>query len=460
MLVETKNDALFSSMPIGKAIFSLAVPTIISQLITVVYNMADTFFIGRLNDPSQVAAATIAMPVFMFLTDLANLFGIGGASVISRSLGVGNTKRAKQCAAFCIWTAAGVALLYGMVAFLVRTPLYHLLGAGPDTWQHLERYLFWTVTIGAIPTVMNGTLAHLIRAEGYSRQASFGVAFGGILNIILDPLFIFTFHLEIRGAAMATMLSNLIAFFYYGVLLYHIRKRTTITPSIKEYSWKNSIPWEVFTVGLPSAIMMFMSTLSNGVLNNIVASNSTEAIAGMGIAKKVDLLAFAIAQGMTQGTLPLIAYNYSSGNHKRMTSAIRRMFFVSVGMAILGTIFLYAEAQWITNLFIADEKTIAFGSRYMQILSLVCPSAAFNFGIITIFQAVGKKIQTMLLSFIRKGTMDVPLMLLINAKYGVENILWATPIADLIALCIALGMFIPFIRSIKRNGAEKKEMQV
>ena len=302
---------------------TLTVPTVSSQLITVVYNMADTFFIGKLNDPLQVAAATIVMPCFMLLTGFANLFGLGGSSLISRCLGTGGQERARHCASFCIWTGAAVALLYGIAVVLLESLLFPILGASTDTWAYCRQYAFWTIGVGAVPTVMNAELAHLIRAEGYSKPAGFGVAFGGILNIVLDPIFIFVFRLNIEGAAIATMLSNLIAMGYFLGFLYHIRKNTVITPNPKVFSTKQHIPAEVLSVGLPGFVMTMMSTISNAALNHMVAGYSDTAIAGMGIAKKIDLLAYAIAQGMTQGTLPLIGYNYTSGDHKRMKAAMR-----------------------------------------------------------------------------------------------------------------------------------------
>lgn len=225
-----EKEYLFTAMPVNRAVISLAVPTVISQIITVVYNMADTFFIGQMNDPNQVAAATISMPLFIFMTALANLFGIGGASLISRSLGIGNRKKAASCSSFCIWTAAGAALLYGIAILFLRPCLLPVIGADSKTWNYCSDYIFWTICIGAVPTVLNPALAHLIRSEGYSKQASLGVAFGGILNILLDPLFIFVFDMEIQGAAIATMLSNTAASIYFILFICEKRRWTLNSP--------------------------------------------------------------------------------------------------------------------------------------------------------------------------------------------------------------------------------------
>lgn len=166
------RSSLFSDVPVWKAVLTLAIPTVISQLITVVYNMADTFFIGQLNDPLQVAAATLAMSCFMFLPAFANLFGLGGSSLISRCLGSEDSEKARHTAAFCIWTGIVVAFLYGIAILLLEPVLFPILGAKAETWDYLRQYVFWTIGIGAVPTVMNAEFAHLIRSEGYSRQAS------------------------------------------------------------------------------------------------------------------------------------------------------------------------------------------------------------------------------------------------------------------------------------------------
>lgn len=443
------TNTLFKDAPVSKAVLSLAIPTVISQLITVVYNMADTFYVGQLNDPSQVAAATIAMPVFMFLTAFANLFGLGGSSLISRCLGQSKTEKAKHTSAFCIWMGMLVALIYGILIVVMEPVLFPVLGATNETWNYCAQYVFWTIGIGAIPTVMNAEFAHLIRAEGYAKPAAFGVAFGGILNIVLDPLFIFVFHMDIEGAAIATMLSNLCAMLYFLWFLYSIRKNTVITPNPKEISFSEDIPKEVITVGLPGFVMTMMSTISNTALNHIVASYSSKAIAGMGIAKKIDLLAYAIAQGMTQGTLPLIGYNYTAGNIKRMKQCIKTAALYSLAVAICGMLLLYFLAVPISKCFIADTETVQYGQSFLKIICLACPTTAINFMVITIFQAVGQRTKPLILSLLRKGSVDVLLMILFNSIFGISGIAWATPVADWIAFMISLLLIIPFLKKLQ-----------
>ncbi len=445
------NDDLFCKMPVRRAVLSLAVPTVISQIITVIYNMADTFFIGQLNDPNQVAAATVAMPAFAALTALSNLFGIGGASKIARCLGQKDGETAKKAAAFSIWTAFSVALFYGIVMFLARPWFLPVLGTDAETYDFCSSYVFWTVTVGAVPTVLNAGLAHLIRTEGYAKQAGFGVAFGGILNIALDPLFIFVFRMEITGAAIATMLSNTAATVYFLLFLYKIREKTVITPNPKYYSLAGGIPGDVVVGGLPSFIMMMLGCLSNSVLNRLVTSYSNEAMAGMGIAKKIDMIAFSVAQGMTQGVLPLIAYNYASGNRKRMSRSIRVTLVYTLILACTATLTLFFFASPITGCFINNRETVSYGKDFLKVICFTCPSTAVNFMIITVFQATKQKIQPLVLSLLRKGSLDIPLMLVLNSAVGIKGIAWATPLADWLALTVSLLFFVPYINKIKAS---------
>lgn len=444
------NTELFEKRPVTKAIIALIIPTVISQIITVIYNMADTFFIGQLGDPAQVAGATLAMPPFVMLTGFANLFGIGGASLISRSLGVGNRELAKKCSAFCIYGSALSGLVYGL-AFLIFAPqILPLLGADDSTYSYCFDYILYTVTIGGIPTILSACLAHLVRAEGYAKESSFGMALGGVLNIALDPLFIFPLGLQLKGAAIATMISNVIVVIYFLILICKRRQATVISFSPKNISARNGIAVEVLTVGFPSFLLLLMGTASNIVLNKLVAGYSNANTAGMGIAKKVDTLAFAIANGMSQGVLPLIGYNFAAKNYKRMREAIRKSMIFNLAVAVVGAVLLFSLAVPLLQFFIDDAATVEYGQHFLRVICVTCPAISATMMIIAIFQATGKRLRPMILSFIRKGGLDIPLVFAINHFFGVWGIPFTTPICDVLAMLVALGLFIPYWRSFKK----------
>lgn len=218
MKKEISEKELFETVPVPRAVAILAIPTIISQVVTMIYNLADTFFVGQIGDPYMVAAVSLVSPWFNLLTALGNLFGLGGGSLISRMLGKQNRKDIKNVSAFSVWGGVATTFIFSLLTFLFRLPLLNFLGASPDTYGYAENYLICVVVIGGIPTMLSLSLGHILRSEGHARPASIGMMFGGILNVILDPVLIFGFGLDVEGAAIATALSNLASVVFFIVI--------------------------------------------------------------------------------------------------------------------------------------------------------------------------------------------------------------------------------------------------
>ncbi len=442
--MQVQNLKLFERTKVSKAVLFLTVPTILSQLMGVIYNMADAFFIGRLNDPHQMAAATLALPLFILTISISNLFGIGGASLISRCLGMRALEKARSCSAFCVWTSIALAFLYGISIWTFRDTILPLVGTNSETFELCSDYLFWTIVVGAVPIMINPLIANLIRAEGFATQASFGMALGAILNILLDPLFIFGFDLKIKGAAIATLISISIATCYFLWILYRHRQKSVITLNPRYYQIRG-IAKEVLGVGFPSCIFNWTATLSIIVLNVLMASYSNTAVAGMGIAKRVDVVAFSIANGMAQGVLPLIGYNFAAKNFNRMKAAIKTSLFYSLILSAATTIYLFFFATSITTFFIDDLPTVRFGQFFLKAMCITCPCVSITMIIITIFQAAGYKFMPMFLAILRKGGLDIPLMFLFNHYYGLKGVVWAMPISDALAMVISFMLLQPFL---------------
>jgi len=446
-----KNQDLFEHKRISSAVFELAIPAVISQIITVVYNMADTYFIGQINDPNQVAAASIILPVYMVITGFANLFGIGGASLVARSLGRGDKDRVKHITSFSVWAGILSALIYSLVLYLFNRPLLLFAGANDATLDFCYKYIFWTVIVGSVPTLLTSLLSHLVRAEGYSRAASFGIAMGGVLNIVLDPIFILVLKYDIEGAAIATFLSNLTSALYYLIYIAIKRSKLMLSLDPRNISLKGKIPAEVITVGLPSLVIIFLSVFANVMINKFMSLYSNEAIAGVGIAKKVDSLMYAVSNGIAQGVLPLIAYNYSSGNIPRMKEAIKKTLLISFGITTLGTAIIYFGSTYIVRSFIDDPVTVMYGSRFQKTMCMAGPCTAITMVTITVFQAVGYKIRSLILTICRKGGLDVPFMAIFNSLFGVFGIVYATPAADICAMCASIIMLLSFWKKLSKK---------
>ena len=358
------NRALFETMPVSKALAKLAVPTIISQLITMIYNLADTFFIGSTKDPYKVAAATLAYTLFFILNALSNLFGIGGGSLISRMLGDNKPEEAKKVCAFSFYGSIFVSLLYSILCLIFMDPLLNLLGASKYTIDYAASYTFWVVVIGGIPAMLSLTMSHLLRSEGYASQASFGLGMGGLLNIVLDPLFMFVIlpaGQEVTGAAIATMLSNIAALLYFAVIFAKLRNRTVLSVDPRRIIPGSHYVGTIFAVGFPSAIGNLLSCVSNMVINKLASGYGDIPVAALGIVKKIEMLPMNVGMGLCQGMLPLVAYNYAAKNFKRMKDTVKKASFSGMGFAVLCVIVFELFAQNSIQIFIDDPDTIAMG---------------------------------------------------------------------------------------------------
>ena len=426
-----------------------------------VYNLTDTFFVGMLNNPAQSAAIAMSLPVFMAITALANLFGIGGSSLISRSLGRKDPETARKTSVFCIYTAAAASIVYSLTILIFKMPISSLLGARESTVAYLGSYLDWVIIIGGLPSIMNIVLAHLVRSEGAARQASIGMSLGGVLNIILDPIFILPFglNLQVEGAAIATMLSNVVALLYFIFYLLRSRKASVISLSPKYYSFRKDIVKGVCIVGLPAALQTFMSAISNSVLNNLAGGFGDAALAAVGIVKKIDMLPMCVSLGFAQGSLPLMGYNYAAKNYERMNSANVYTRKLAIGFSLLCVLAFEIFARPIVGLFISDPETIAYGVKFLRILCIATPLMAGCVMIISLFQATGEGGKAMFLSFFRKGVVDVPLMFLLNFLIPVYGLLMVQPIVDAIAIIVSFAMYSRFIKKL-RNNAEVNRLPV
>ena len=444
-----REKHLFEEAPMAEAILSLAIPAVMGQIILVIYNMADTFFVGLTGSDAMITAVTVCMPAFMFLSAIANLFGVGGASVIARALGNKNVDRARDTASFAFWGCLIAAAVYSIGAYLFRDTFVNLLG-GSDSQvhRHAVEYLLCTVVAGGVVTSMNTLLAHLIRSEGRSLQSSTGIAIGGVLNIALDPLFMFVLlepGNEVMGAAVATLLSNVISCAYFLILRAAHRKKSALT--LRPMGVDGSVAAEVLGVGLPACLMTLFENISYAVLDNRMALQGTAMQAGLGVAKKVNMLAHSIVRGMSQGVLPLIGYNYASGDHKRMKASITLSMALSIAMAALCMNVSLVFSRQLIGLFIpGGSESVTYGAAFLRILCLGGPFSACAYALISFFQAVGKGMRSFVLAILRKGLLDIPLMFLLNRLLPIFGVVWATPITDVICCCISIAMFVAFLR--------------
>ena len=426
---------VFEEAPIARAVFTMAIPTIITQLINIVYNFADAWYVGRTGSASMMAALTVSLPVFIMIQALANLFGIGGASAISRALGRKDTARARKIFAFSFYGGLAAAVLYGIVVFFSRPVMIPLIGGSSDSYQYIYNYMFWTMVVGAVPTLGNALCGHLVRSIGAAKEAGFGMSMGGILNIILDPIFMFVLlprGMEVTGAAIATCLSNTVALSYFLAYLYRHRDNPVFTFALSDVTVEDGVPGEVFSIGLAAALQTFLAMVSNMFANKLVVEYGSAAVAGMGIAKKVNMIAFNTCLGLTMGVLPLIAYNYGARKFSRMQKVIR--FTAAVALA--------------------DPASVEFGTRFLSVIAFAAPLCAMSFLANTIFQASGRRRQSFILSIMRKGVVDIPAMYFFKSLIGLNGVTWATPFAEVMSAITAAVLYLKFRKEFRGKKEE------
>ena len=437
------RSELFARMPVRKAVLRQILPAVASQMITLIYNLADTYFVGLLNDPNQTAAVTVATSSFVMLTAISNLFGVGGASCLAGALGKRQPERAKEIAALSFWGGIVCALLFSGVMLVLARPILELGGATADTYELAFGYAKWAVIIGGPFTVLNVLLANLVRAEGSANLASFGVSFGGVLNILLDPLFVMPQFLNMgaAGAGLATAISNLAATAFFLIYILRRREHTVLRIGVGYLRrWKAHLR-PVLAVGLPSALQMTLTVAAVSAHMNFVSRYSTEAVAALGIVKKLDQLPLFVSIGIANGLLPLLAFNHAAGDHRRRSQAFRFGVTLSVAFSVLCLAVYELLAPQLVSLFIEDQRTVDYAAVFLRQMVTAMPMVAIGYPMIVQFQAMGKVRQALISSVLRKGLLDLPLLFLMDRLLPLYGCMWVQPMVDAIALVVVLVFY-------------------
>lgn len=454
---DAQKTELFESMPIPRAVMKLAIPTVLSSLVMVLYNLADTYFVGMLNNAVENAAVTLAAPLLLAFNAVNNLFGVGSSSMMSRSLGKKDYETVYRSAAFGFYCSIFAGLLFSIAYTLFQVPLLNLLGATEETLGATIGYARWTVTFGAVPAILNVVLAYLVRAEGAAMHASIGTMSGCFLNILLDPIFILPWGLNMgaEGAGLATFLSNCVACLYFFVLLYVKRGRTYVCVNPKMFSFKRHIVVGVCAVGIPASIQNLLNVTGMSVLNNFTSAFGSNAVAAMGIAQKINSVTVQIALGLSQGIMPLISYNYASGNIKRM----KKTFFFTARIALVFLVLMeiayYAGARTWVGLFMQDQQIVDYGARFLQGFCLGMPFLAIDFLAVGVFQACGLGKNAFLFAILRKVVLEIPALFILNALFPLYGLAYAQFAAELVLAIAAVIVLARLFRKLERRYQPK-----
>lgn len=437
---ETSREEIFREYPVAKALRVMVVPSIISQLIVLIYNMADTFYVGQAHNPYMTAATSLILPVFNISLCLAGLAGIGGGALISRLLGQGKEREARSVSMFCLYLAMGIAAAFSVGMGVFLDPVLNLLGAGENTYVYARQYALCVIVVGGIPTVLSNVLANLVRSVGRSKEAGMGIVLGGLLNIALDPLFMFVIMpkgQEVLGAGIATALSNCIAcLFFFGVLI-RMGKGSVLTflPQAGLPSRESILA--VFAVGVPSAIATFLFDLDYVILDKLMVAYEDLALAAVGVVLKVERFPLNVGIGICQGMLPLVAYNYGAGNQKRMTDTIKLARKLGLIIAVVSIVLYEVFAGQFVRIFLSDTQALSMASSFLRIRVLATPLMFLSFFTVYLFQAFGKGKISLFLGVVRWLVFNIPMLFLLNELFGMYGIVWSQVTADTLTVLLS-----------------------
>ncbi len=446
------NLEKLNDMPVSKAVISNALPAMIAMIMVLVYNIADLFFVGQTGDPLQVAAVSMAMPIFMVFMAVGNIFGIGGTSFLSRSLGSGNGDRAKKISSFCFWSCLvlGVALSIGI--YLGIDSVLTILGASPEIWDMVKNYLSILCISG--PFILISTcFSNLLRGEGQAGKAMVGMLIGNLVNIILDPIFILVLDLGVEGAAIATVIGNISGGVYY--LLYLLKGKTSLSINIKDFSASEGIFVNVMLIGVPASLSTILMSTSQIILNGLMASYGDLALAGIGVAMKVTMITGMICIGLGQGIQPLLGYAVGAQNKKRYNDIMKFSMIFAFSLSAVLTLACYLGLEQIIGGFLTDSAAYDYAYSFAQVLLSTSLLFGMLFVLSNALQAAGAATASLILNVSRQGLVYIPMIYILNSTFGVNGLVFAQPVADIVSFVMAIIMYVIVIKKVFPNKSQE-----
>lgn len=432
------ENVLFEKTPVPKAYAKLALPVVLSMIVSLVYNMVDTYFIALTGDKNLVAGVSLVVPVFTMMIAFGDIFGLGGSSIISRLFGQKREVEAKKASAFCVWAAIAFGICVTMVLLLFRDRILLILGADKSTWQYAGDYYLWIV-LGAVFIIFGLVPNNILRTEGLARQAMTGSILGSVVNIILDPVFIFGLKQGAAGAAIATVLGNMIADIYYIWIM--MKKAERLSVNFHDIRIPAGMIRDILAIGIPASITNLMQSFMVMMTNHFLLRYGTEKIAAMGIALKVNMITALVLVGVAFGGQPLIGYNYGAKNKKRLNEILRFAFCFEVGLGLVFTIIMSVFAPQIIGVFMKDTNVIVNGATMLRYQQFGMIFMAVTLVSTCVCQSVGNALGAFLLSISRQGVLYAATLFILSNLFGYMGVLASQACAD-IATAVMAGIII------------------
>ncbi|MFO7636088.1 MAG: MATE family efflux transporter [Clostridia bacterium] len=446
-----KRVELMENSSIPKAVTRLAVPSIAGMLVMAIYNTVDALYVSRLGE-SAIGAVSIALPLLLLISAIGLAFGVGSGSYISRMLGEKNGMEANRAASTAFFTSMALGLLFTISGLLFIQPILYAFGATDSIMVYAKDYasillMFCTFQI------LNMTLNNTLRSEGSAFRSMIGMGAGALLNIALDPLFIFTFNMGVTGAAVATVISQMISF----LILFqcYLRKKSLVRISYRFFTAKKYLYVQIMKIGIPTFLRQALQSFSVALLNVAARPYGDAAIASIGVVGRVIMISMCIIFGFSQGFQPVAGFNYGARNYIRLKKAtwfaIRTTTLISV---LSGLVFYFFSSQ-IMMAFNATEEMLFIGNRAFKFIATAMPLIGFTITINVLFQALGHARGALILSISRQGLFYIPLILILPTFFGLTGLFIVQPLAEAMTFVAALFLAYGIRKKIGKMETEK-----
>lgn len=449
--MQDKNLELMEKAPIPKAILSLALPTVFSSIVILIYNLADTYFIGLLGDKHQLGAVSLAYPIFTVIQAIGNIFAIGASPYISRCLGSQEHDKVKKASSVAIWTSVGITLVLTTVYFIFNNQFLGMLGTDANTFAPTKAYLDICVLFGIFMT-MQTVMSAFLRAEGKVKQSVIGMVIGTVTNIILDPVFILKFHMGAGGAAWATIIGNAVSVIFFVIVFF--KSRAFVSVRFRDFKPSKEIYSEVFKIGVPASAGQILMGATNLVFNVLAVPYGDYVIPAYGVAGKMIFIAITIVNGYTSGYLPFAGYNFGAKNMQRVKSAFKFTLLSATALCLVLLIPFLFLARGFMGLFSPDPDVIDTGVRFLQMYAICLPVLGMQFTFMSTLQVLGKAFRAMIITIGRQTILFYPLVYALNHFFGFSGLIITNTIADIATTIIAALLVAAPLRKMMKMSKE------
>ena len=433
---------VFEETNISRAIFRAGAPAMFGQLTTLIYNMADTFFVSLTREPAMIAAVTLCTPILLIIMSVASVFGMGGNSLIARLLGESRERDVRRTLNFCLYamTASGVVILLAGMAFL--RPIAALSGADAENMAYTCDYLRY-IFLGAPFIILSNGAVHLFRSLGLIRESTIGLALGNAVNIVFDCVFIVLWGWGTAGAALSTSFGFFCSTLYYLFCLVRAERsgNRLIALSVRQFAPEKKMVLDVVSIGIPGALITVLLSVSNIILNNFIGIYGSNAVAAYGIAYKIDMVPIMLSVGLSQGVAPLVGYHFGAGNRTRMAQIMRMtmLYGVMMGAAFLAAFCLLGTQ--LAGIFLHDAALTGQAGAFIAILGVSAPMLGVINMVTSYFQALGAAVKSLAITLMRNAVLFVPAVIVLNSVWQLNGVIAAQPVVETVLALVCLVMY-------------------